>query len=334
MPDPNLLDPPQAGSRARFADGFGQRFLVTVDTEEEFDWDKPLDREGHTLLTVPALRKFQEFCEGFGVVPVYMVDYPIVSTPFADQAIGEAVRAGRAEIGIQLHPWVNPPFEEDVTAFNSFVGNLPRPLEEEKLRRLKARIEDVFGVTPVIYRAGRYGLGPQTAAILQDNGIAIDTSVRTHFDYASEGGPNYRSHPLHPYWVGAERRLLELPLTTLYWGLLRQLGNLIYPRLWRVPPVRGMLARLGLLERIPLTPEGITPQEAMRGVDIAIDEGLPVLVFSFHSPSLAPGHTPYVRNEDDLDALYDWWRTLFGYLAQRDVAPTSVREIMTSVTLA
>ena len=95
--------------------------------------------------------------------------------------------------------------------------------------------------------------------------------------------------------------------------------------------MRGVLARTGLLERIPLTPEGITAEEALRGVDIAIDEGLPVLVFSFHSPSLAPGHTPYVRNEADLDALYDWWRALFTHLEKRGVKPTSVADIMASV---
>ncbi len=101
---------------------------------------------------------------------------------------------------------------------------------------------------------------------------------------------------------------MELPLTTVYWGILRQLGPWLYPRMWRVPRLRGALARIGLLERIPLTPEGVTIEEAIRGIDIAIDQQLPVLVFSFHSPSLAAGFTPYVRSEDELDALYDWWR--------------------------
>jgi hypothetical protein len=89
-----------------------------------------------------------------------------------------------------------------------------------------------------------------------------------------------------------------------------------------------------MLERIPLTPEGVTIDEALRGIDIAIDEGLPVLVFSFHSPSLAPGYTPYVRSEDDLDALYGWWRTAFAYLAKRGVAPTRVSELIDAVELA
>ena len=127
---------------------------------------------------------------------------------------------------------------------------------------------------------------------------------------------------------------MELPLTTIYWGLLRQLGPWLYPKMWRVPQLRGLLAKFAMLERIPLTPEGVTLDEAIKGIDIALDQGLPVLVFSFHSPSLAPGFTPYVRSEDDLDALYDWWRGVFDYLRRRNAAPTSVRGLMETVTLA
>lgn len=127
---------------------------------------------------------------------------------------------------------------------------------------------------------------------------------------------------------------MELPLTTVYWGLLRQFGPKLYPMMWRMPQLRGLLAKTGLLERIPLTPEGITLEEAIRGIDIALDEGLAVLVFAFHSPSLAPGFTPYVSSEADLDAFYDWWRGVFAYLRQRNVASTSVKDLMQAVTLA
>jgi hypothetical protein len=121
---------------------------------------------------------------------------------------------------------------------------------------------------------------------------------------------------------------MELPLTTVFWGMLRQQGPLLYPLLWRMPKLRGVLARLSLLERIPLTPEGVRIEEAIKGIDIALDDGLPVLVFSFHSPSLRPGLTPYVRDEADLDRLYNWWRTVFAYLRKRQVRPASVADIM------
>lgn len=329
----SILDVPGAGQHVRFAPDFGQRFLVTVDTEEEFDWTQPLGRTGHGLSHVPRLARFQQFCEGLGVTPVYLIDYPIATDPAAVEALGEAVAAGRAEIGVQLHPWVNPPFEEEVNGFNSYAGNLPPALEAAKFGALRDAIEQAFGKAPMIYRAGRYGVGPASAQMLTEAGLAIDTSVRARFDYSASGGPNFRGHPLVPWWVDEPGGLMELPLTTVFWGMLRQQGGLLYPALWRAPKLRGLLARMAMLERIPLTPEGVSIEEAIKGIDIALDDGLPILVFSFHSPSLRPGLTPYVRDEDGLDKLYDWWRAVFAYLGKRKVRPTSVREIMASVAL-
>lgn len=327
---PQLPDP---SDHVRFPAAFGQRFILTVDAEEEFDWGRPLVREGHTLATVPALARFQRFCESHGVVPVYLMDYPVATAPEAAEALGEAIAAGRAEVGVQLHPWVNPPFDEELTEANSFAGNLPAALEREKFRRLRDAIEQRFGMAPKVYRAGRYGAGPNTAAMLAEAGIAVDTSVRALFDYSSVGGPSYRDHPRAPYWLDRDAGLFELPLTTVYTGPLRRLGPGLYPRLWREPRLRGLLAQAKLLERVPLTPEGVTAAEALRGIDVAVDEGLPVLVLSFHSPSIAPGHTPYVRDAADLDTLYDWWRNVFARLAARGVRATSMAEL-TATALA
>ena len=333
MRKPNIQDIPAPEDMVRFADGFGQRFIVTVDTEEEFDWTKPFERTGHGLSHVPLLTKFQQFCEGFGICPIYLIDYPIATDPATVVALGEAVAAGRAEVGVQLHPWVSPPHEEDVNAHNSFAGNLPEALERAKLRRLRDTIENAFGVPPMIYRAGRYGIGPATASILSEAAIAIDTSVRARFDYSTGGGPNFRDHPVTPWWIDRTGGLMELPLTTVFSGALRRHGSAIYPALWRVPRLRGLLARAGLLDRIPLTPEGVSVDEALKGIDVALDEKLPVLVFSFHSPSLRPGNTPYVRDERELDLLYAWWRKIFAHLDQRGVKPVNVREIMHSVDI-
>ncbi|MBC2650666.1 polysaccharide deacetylase family protein [Novosphingobium flavum] len=329
-----MTDPPSSEAFVAFPDGFGSRFIVTVDTEEEFDWTAPFSAEGFTLDAVPELGTFQRFCEEYGVCPLYLIDYPIATSPVAAEVLGEAVRAGRADVGIQLHPWVNPPHDEAISTHNSFAGNLPEPLERSKLAVLRDVIERNFGRAPRVYRAGRYGVGPATAPILLDHGIAIDTSVRARFDYSSGGGQNFRDLPVRPWWVGAPGRLMELPLTTVFWGLLRRYGPILYPKLWRAPRLRGLLSRLGLLERIPLTPEGASAVEAIRGIDMALREGVPVLVFSFHSPSLQAGHTPYVRNAADLAALYDWWRTVFAELARRGVRPTSVAEIMAAARLA
>ncbi|MEL6530395.1 MAG: WalW protein, partial [Pseudomonadota bacterium] len=106
-----MLNPPARDAKAQFASGFGQRVLLTVDTEEEFDWDGPFKREGFGLEHVREISRFQAFCEELGASPVYLVDWPIATDPQAIEIIGDAIARGKAEVGVQLHPWVNPPFD-------------------------------------------------------------------------------------------------------------------------------------------------------------------------------------------------------------------------------
>src|SRR5205814_8693510 len=62
----------------------------------------------------------------------------------------------------------------------------------------------------------------------------------------------------------------------------------------------GIFARLRLLERLPLSPEGVTISELRRLTHWRLAQGKRVLVFSYHSSSLLPGNTDYVRSESDL----------------------------------
>lgn len=325
-----MLSVPPRTSTARFAQGFGQRVLLTVDTEEEFDWNSPFRRDGHGLSHIAAIPRFQSFCETLGAQPVYLVDWPVVNDAYAVEIIGDAVRRGAAEVGMQLHPWVNPPFEEQVSQHNSYAGNLPPALEAAKFMALRNAIEAAFGTAPLIYRAGRYGLGASTAHLLKRAGIRVDTSVRPLFDYTSQSGPDYSNHPLNPYWVDQARRLLELPVTSVFCGPLRQFGPQLHRAQRHVPTIFSGFSRFNLLERIALTPEGVSPAEALRGIDVAVASGLPVLVLSFHSPSLAPGHTPYAATDAAVERLYHWFSAVYADLAKRGVRSTTVREIIAS----
>jgi hypothetical protein len=302
------------------------RFIVTVDTEEEFDWSAPFTRDRHGTTHVSAIDRFQQLCDAYGVRPAYLVDYPIADDATAVELLGRYVTEKRADVGVQLHPWVNPPFREEPSVPNSYACNLPPELERAKLTALHALIVDRFGIKPQMYRAGRYGAGVNSRKILRELGVAIDTSVRSLFDYSGQGGPNYADCPVDPYWL-AKGELIELPVTTVFSGALRSAGKLIFSRAFESLTSRGLLARTGMLERIALTPEGIPVEKAIEAVDIAVDHHIPILNFSFHSPSLAVGHTPYVRNSDDLERFYDWWVKVFAHLKARGVQPTHVNEI-------
>jgi hypothetical protein len=310
-----------------FKDMRSPRFIVTVDTEEEFDWSSPFQRSGYGTGHVREVGRFQSICDEYRVKPIYLVDYPILCDAAAVDIFNEILAADKCEIGAQLHAWVTPPFDEEVSVKNSYACNLPAQLEKQKIEALFQKIENVFGIKADIYRAGRYGAGPHTVEMLKQLGARIDTSVRSYFNYAHQDGPNYGRSSLHPYWL-EPGQLMELPLTSVFGGMLRFSGPKLFSNIFGSDTSRALLARAGLLERIALTPEGIPLDRAIKAIDIAIDQQLPVLNFSFHSPSLEPGHTPYVRNQADLDKFYHWWRTVFEHLHNRGVTPSRACELI------
>lgn len=255
------------------------------------------------------------------MVPTYLVDYPVVSDPVSAATIGAMIAAGECDVGTQLHPWVNPPFDEAVTPANSFTGNLPVALQRAKLHALTDAIQAATGVRPIVYRAGRYGIGPETARLLAEAGYRLDVSVRALFDYSAEAGPDFSHHPIWPWWIG--EGLLEVPLTAAFTGPLHR-----WPGLHRREWLRGPLARSRLLNRVALTPEGMPLPEVLAVIRRLLDDGTRLFSLSFHTPSVEIGHTPYVRDAADLKAFWAWWDGVFDLFAREGVLPARLDEII------
>ncbi len=293
------------------------RLVVVIDTEEEFDWSQSFSRSNTSVQSMRWIDRVQTIFDAYGITPVYVIDYPITSQPEGYQPLVDIHADGRCIIGAHLHPWVNPPFEEEVNQTNSFAGNLPGVLEHTKLRILSDCIGEKFGSRPKIYKAGRYGVGPHTAGILEQEDYEVDLSVCPYMNYAHESGPDYSASSPWPYWFGTTRRILELPLTVGYTGLLRQWGPTVHPftasSLLTKLHVPGILARLQLLNKSWLSPEGYLTQEHCQVVRTLFQEGLRVFSFAFHSPSVAPGHTPYVQSDSDLEAFLNRCRHFFDF---------------------
>lgn len=329
-----LDHPARAADRVKFGADFGRRFAVFVDTEEEFDWTQPRSRDATATSAIRYLPEFQRLMDAHGISPTYLIDYPVADSPKATETLAALIATGRCDIGTQLHAWVNPPFDEEVITLNSFAGNLPVELERAKIAALTERITAAVGARPTIFRAGRYGVGPNTAQLLVEAGYRVDTSVRPYFDYSNEGGPNFLRHSSRPFWAGSSGDLLELPLGVAYTGQLRRYGRLLYGDGRAGARKIAGLARAGMLARVALTPEDMPVDDVKRAIDAMLDEGQQFLSFSFHSPSLAPGHTPYVRNSADLTNFYGWWDKILTFLANRNVAPVSVADTLAAALAA
>ena len=283
--------------------------FVVVDTEEEFDWNGRFARTNTSVEAIRRLPVLQQLLDRHRVKPTYVIDYPVATSPVSSEVVRALYESGRCAVGAHLHPWVNPPFTEDLTPANSFACNLGVDIERAKLDRLTDSIEEQIGVRPRIYKAGRYGFGPSTVGVLEQLDYCIDVSVNPYMDFSPEHGPNFEPFDARPFWFGADHRLLEVPCTHGFAGILRRFGLSLH-RLAESKPARtvrtvGILARLGALNKIMLSPENSTLPEMQVVTRALLADGIRTFSFTLHSPSVEEGHTPYVRTTADLRAFLD-----------------------------
>ncbi|HEY0205156.1 MAG TPA: polysaccharide deacetylase family protein [Acetobacteraceae bacterium] len=280
-----------------------------IDTEEDFDWNGPFSRTNTSVESFRHINRAQALFEKHGVRPCYLSSYPVLMDDEAARTLRGWVENGQCVIGAHLHPWVTPPHEEVVCLVNSFPCNLPEDLERRKLQTLSDTALDRIGQRPTVYKAGRYGFRVERGGTLTSLGFEVDTSVLPFRDLSGlGGGPDFFECPSQPFWADPTRRLLHVPMTHGLIGPLRTLAGsgadrFLFSTQMRRLRVPGLLSHLGLLERIMLTPEGLLLDDMRRLVRELASAGQMVFALTMHSPSFAPGHTPYARDANEVEAL-------------------------------
>jgi hypothetical protein len=284
--------------------------LVSVDTEEEFDWSAPFSASQRSVGHVARLPRLQELFDRLGVRATYLIDHPIAVTPSSVRVLDGFLQRGTCEIGAHLHPWVNPPLSEEINSRNSYLGNLPLALQQDKVAELTAAITRSFARAPLVFKAGRYGLDFALIPFLAELGYRVDSSIMAYANLTEDGGPSWEAYGPEPFWLelpnnSAGEALLEIPCTSgfvrrpfWFWAKVRRL---VGRKPWCWLRLGGLLWHLGLLRRVMLTPEGPALAD-LRNLLRALSRGpAPVLNVTLHSPSIEPGHTPYVRSEEELE---------------------------------
>lgn len=288
--------------------------LVSVDTEED-NWDRA--REGVTVDNIRQIPRLHAFLRGLGVRPTYLVTYQVARVKWAAEILREASRSGAAEVGAHLHPWNTPPFDEPLQPRNSMLKNLPRELQLAKLRTLTTLLRDTIG-PPRTFRAGRYGLGSDTVLALLDCGYQIDSSVTPFVTWeTTDDGPDFRGAPHACYRLDApgdirvpraEGPMWEVPISCGHaWGSpawWNRVHALVASPLSRRLYLDKLVSWSGLLRPITLSPE-INPLPDLLALSRAlVQAGAQFLHLTWHSPSLVPGLSPFMRSPAAVDQLY------------------------------
>lgn len=307
--------------RAYLPSSHGPILVVVLDTEEEFDWSQPFDQSSRSVTAIQGLIPLQTMFEDVGIRPTYVIDHPVATQPESASVLGGFSRRGVAEVGAHLHPWVTPPHSEQVNVFNSYGGNLDPALEQAKLESLVEAIEQNVGVRPRTFKAGRYGVGRQTLIALRELGFTTDLSTSPGFNWSGDGGPDFRGYPNYPYWIPGEPAILEIPTTGGHFGPLRWIGPAIDPTSndgsTGNPLLASFLRRLRLSRRVMLSPEGSKLWELQSLAEALLEGGEQVLTLSFHSPSVVPGHTAFVRNDNERSVFVSTIRSFAEWLFRR-----------------
>ena len=278
------------------------RLLLTVDTEECFDW-----RAGGDWTVPPPdrLLALQEVAERHGVKPLYLTSYPMMADEAVGSVLADLVKAGRAEAGLHLHTWSTPPGAGPSGGPRSYQHNLEPRLHDAKLDALIEMFRTRFGADPIAHRAGRYGVSPRVLDALAARGVRLDLSPSAAFDCTADGGPDFAAMDSR---LRVRGEMVVLPAAGA--------------RRWRrgafgAPPA-GLASAHELLAHKMSWPVRLSPEGNSAKTMIALAEhlqatGVTVLVPSLHSSSLEAGATRYAADAaaaaailERLDAFLAW----------------------------
>ena len=286
------------------------KVYITIDTEED-QWGK-LISEGATVENIKILPRLQEIFDRFGAIPTYLINYPVAINIVAKKILLDIYKEGRCAIGTHCHPWNTPPFTEELSNYNSMLCNLPYNLVFDKINILNQTIRDNWNISPICFRAGRWGFGNYVAKAIRDLDYKIDSSIAPFTDWSLYDGPDcsninkfkYRFNPDNVFEENKEGVLLEVSPSVGFlqknFNLCSEIRNkILNSRLSRLKMI-GLLEKLKLVNYRWLSPEMFNGEGLIKLAKSILKNNIEFLNMSFHSTSLIPGLGPFVRSESDL----------------------------------
>jgi hypothetical protein len=300
-------------------------FVLSVDTEEEWDWADAFPEQHCNVTNVNFLPDFQAFCQSHQIRPTYFVDYPVLTDAVALTKLKRTIATNDCEVGGHLHPWCNPPFFGNTGEYESHVVNLPIGQVKAKLDRLIDKVYSELGLHMRSFRTGRWGIDEGVMSLLIERGFTVDSSVYPM--YHNEHFSCEEAH-LRPYWPnltspnqpGEQRCIAEIPVTVGFNRTHEDFWRNIMHRCdqspWRELRATALLWHSHICRKIYLSPELSSVRDMQRLIRSKLDNRYPVIHMYLHSSSFLDGGNGFYRKADAFASMCQAIATTVQYLQQ------------------
>ncbi len=305
------------------------KLAVTIDVEEEGLFRGRYDSLGASVNNVSELTRLDSIFRQWGIRPTLLVTYPVARHGPHQQFLMELKERWRGEIGAHLHWWNTPPLENLPYPEPVPSGLIPRELLQAKLNTLLDAIKSM-GADPNCFRMGRFNISPRMFSLLEEAGIAVDSSIAPMHRYL--GGPDHLCAPTDPYFPDPEdlRRpgnsgVMEVPVTVLplaprLGSFLERLPEALVPPDW----VSWFAMYLGSLSAQPV---GTGLRRMKAAASLHGSRGGRVLTIFFHSSELVAGLHPQHPTYREVEGFLHRLREFFVWLDRRKVESLTLSEI-------
>lgn len=315
--NPRSIEPPVVKNTATL-------FTVTVDTEEEWDWNQGWPASGFNVSNVRRLSRFQDLCTRYNIATTYFADLAVLEDVESCAVLLDLSTESHVEIGMHIHPWNTPPFEAGVpsTARMSFLHNHRPEIIRAKLETVYHRFLE-SDLQPTSFRGGRYSSGEVTQEFLREKGFWADASTLPFTTWPDDGAPDYRDRKLQPLRLPPSTNdghaLWEVPLTLAFTRGPFDFWRKTYEwveRSW-VGKLRliGIWERLGLVRKVWLNFESPLGNHMLPFLGQLRKMELPCICFTVHSSSLVAGLNPFTPTVADEARLFDQVEEVFDVLS-------------------
>ncbi len=313
-------------------------YTVTIDTEEEWDWDAGWPVGQHSILNLELMPDFYALCKAHGAKTTWFTNWSVMNQEQARSTIVEITANKDAELGMHIHPWLTPPITGKYDkARDSFLHNSPPEVIHDKLNSVW-QVFTEHGCRPKTFRGGRYSCGPEVQKFLQhpDRKFIADASVVPYTTWADDGAPDYRDRDLQPNRLApieaGGSAMWEIPCTLAYTRNSMEFWADTFERIehsfLRHFRLNGILSSTGIVQRVWLNFE-CTPAKEMIALLTFLEKiNIPCVTLTLHSSSLMNGGNPYSHSQKSVDQINECVAEVLAWLANNNsYTPVTIAEL-------